>query len=778
MNLSVLERMAREGDMSADAMRYLVDCRGECEWLDYKETLRLEQDKELCDFAKDALAIKNVGGGFIVVGVEDKTWAPKGLPARLPYDTKLLRDKIRRASGVELDVDIVHHQLQIMGRSALFALILIRSSRKRTKRRRPTVVGKDFCRGKPFGLRRGEIYVRRGDSTVKIKSQQELEDLLDALEAQSDQDALTAAGQSSPFAVKDGTYRLLEKGFEQFIGRQELRTNLLEAVTRDPRIWIINVHGAGGVGKSALVNWAVYEFYQQRTFEAILQLTAKETVLTPRGIMKFGRSLYSLENLLDHILITFEETPPPELDRKKSLATEILSTWSTLLALDNMETVQDGRILDFLQKLPPDTKAKVLITSRQKTGGWELPVPVNELSVSEVGEFLTVKRAEMDVDFPTDSKTCRRVWEVTGGLPLAIQWVLGRYKIVGSVTEVLKTVGEKDSPVLEFSFRNIWSVLSEKAKAVLASMTVFDGPPTTQQIAVATQFRIDDIEKALGELADVTLVTRNTQMSDGRVTYVALPITLDFARHQLDAMGDFGIQCRQRYQKYDEQMKLQDSELYRFRSKFDQFGLATDNEKRAAILCERGQSALFAGDVENADMFFAEARDLAPQSAYVLAMCASYELARNRLDRAFQYIQAACGRATKKTGALCYTIKARILDVKRDRYGRIEALEKALKYNPDDMVTRHQYGVALSRAGRTKEAIEQFSVIIEREKDKVPPTKQLFMALKTRIINYKRLGLKEEARCDLAFADELFSKYPHLVHEEAREFDEFREEST
>ena len=36
MNLSVLERMARDGDMSSDVVRYLLDCRGECEWLDYK----------------------------------------------------------------------------------------------------------------------------------------------------------------------------------------------------------------------------------------------------------------------------------------------------------------------------------------------------------------------------------------------------------------------------------------------------------------------------------------------------------------------------------------------------------------------------------------------------------------------------------------------------------------------------------------------------------------------------------------------------------------------
>src|SRR5438445_5383847 len=112
MNLSILERMVREGDLSLDALLYLLQCKSESEWLDYKQRLVLDQDKNLCDFTRDVLALKNVGGGYIVVGVRDKTWEPLGLAEKLPYDTKMLRDKVRRASGLDLDVDIVHHELK------------------------------------------------------------------------------------------------------------------------------------------------------------------------------------------------------------------------------------------------------------------------------------------------------------------------------------------------------------------------------------------------------------------------------------------------------------------------------------------------------------------------------------------------------------------------------------------------------------------------------------------------------------------------------------------
>ncbi len=765
MNLSVLERMAREGDMSVDALRYFLSCKGECECLDFKENIQLTEDKDLCNFARDVLAIKNVGGGFIVVGVQDKSWKPVGLKEQLHFDTKMIRDKIRKATGIDIAIDIVHHEIHVPNSTGLFAIIFIRSSRKRSKRRSPTLVAKDFCTALSCGLRRGEIYFRKGDATIRVSTREELDDLLEQLEEQADSDVLTQTGHASPFTVHQGTYLLLEKGFEQFIGRNALRADLLEAVTRDPRIWIINVHGPGGSGKTALVNWAVYEFFEKRQFEAIIQLTAKDTVLTTKGIEKFGRTLYSLDNLLDHILRAFDETPPSELEEKRRIVTEYLSAWSTLLVLDNMETIQDGRILNFVQSLPQDTKAKVLMTSRQKTGGWELPFPISELQANEVQDFIRIRSKEMGISFPTDFVTTEKVRIATGGLPLAIQWVLGRYRMKPDISQITGSVSAKDSPVLEFSFRNIWQALSPDSKAILAISTIFDDPPTTQSLCIATAFTPERVEKALGELVDVTLINRVTSTVDGRVTYVALPITLAFSRNQLGEMGEFEIQCRQRFQKYTEQIELQESEIYRFRSRFQEFGLVTDNEKKATILCQRGESEMFVGNVDTADMLFKQARDTAPQSAYVYAMSASYELARNRVGNALSFIDTACSRVTKATGALCYTIKARILDVQRNRNGRVAALAKALEYSPGDYVLRHQYGVALSRAGKTEAAIDEFTAIIDAELKKPTPTIQLLVAFKTRMINLKRLGRYTDLASDRAIVTEIFTKYPHLSGE-------------
>ncbi|MBO2447133.1 putative DNA binding domain-containing protein [Actinomadura barringtoniae] len=763
MNLSRIEKMVREGDLSLDALKYLIDCRAECEWLDYKQVLQLDTDYQVASFGKDAIAMKNTGGGYLVIGVQDKTWLPQGLPVKLAFDAKLLRDKIRRATGLEITVDIVQHQLRYTGELKWFALILVRASSKRKKRRTPSMVRIDFCVKHPYGLRRGEIYFRRGDSTVRLDDGDELADLLDDLEDRADQDSLVPEQHTSPFAIDTGTYRLLEKDYRNFIGRQVLREKINEAITRDRRIWIVNVHGPGGVGKSALATQAAYDFYERQEFEAILHLTAKETVLTHQGIVRsLGRTLYSLEDLLAQILRLFGEEPRSEMEENKSHALEWLSVMPTLLVLDNLETVDDGRILSFIQGLPDDTLAKVLITSRRKTGGWEFPVTVSELNREEISEFIATKSSELGISIKWSEDNIDNIANASGGLPLAIQWILGHYKLSRNLNKSITAVNSDDSPVLEFSFRNIWDALDEGSRRVLSVMSIFDSPPDSRLLAIATNLPPERLEAALLELEEATLIGRQVNEVDRRSVYTSLPITLTFAAKQLPRFGNLEIEARRRVQQYVQQMDLQQWEVQRFVDIFKRYGVKTDNEKRGVILCRRGESATFAGNLVSAEELFTQARAVAPTSAYVFAMSANFELARKRVGQAIKYADNACARANRFTGALAYSVKARVSDAQRDKRGQIAALRRAIEYDPQDLVLRHQYGVALSRAGETRDAIEQFSRIISIEGAKETPSETLIMALKTRIINYRRLRYNEEAEEDLARAKDLLVKYPHL----------------
>jgi hypothetical protein len=420
MNISRIRQMASQGDMSTNCLRYLIDCHGECEHLDFKETLEIDSDYGCASFGKDALGVKNVGGGYIVIGVEDKKWNPVGLSKRLGFDTKMLRDKIRKATGIELDADIVQHEMFAAGAVRQFALILVRSSTKRSKLRVPSVAKINFSSSDSWGIRQGDIYVRQGDETKRISSDIQLQNLLDDLEARHQEEELEHANATpSPFAVESGLFRILPREFDKFVGREKYKTLLRTAVEGDPRIWIVNLHGPGGVGKSALATWLAYEYYQDTsTFEAILQLSAKDLELsTTDGIRHLRPTLVSLEDFLDRVLLLFahSEYCNASIEKRKEVVTEILRAYRTLLILDNMETIGDGRIMEFVRRLPPTTQAKALLTSRRRTSEWEYPIQVEEFDEHEVAEFVAVRDAELGIGLPlADPSIFNKIRAVSG----------------------------------------------------------------------------------------------------------------------------------------------------------------------------------------------------------------------------------------------------------------------------------------------------------------------------------------------------------------------------
>ena len=169
MNLAVIERMPRTGDMSFDAAQYLVRCRAECECSLTKVILHLENDKQSLRFYARRDRDKKYRWRIHNGRCRRQTWELVRSSRQRLYDTKQLRDKIRKCSGLELDVDIVHHEVSQFSMKPPHRPNLCPRLAKRENGRTGTVVASDFAPKEPFGLHRGEIYFRKGDSTVRIE---------------------------------------------------------------------------------------------------------------------------------------------------------------------------------------------------------------------------------------------------------------------------------------------------------------------------------------------------------------------------------------------------------------------------------------------------------------------------------------------------------------------------------------------------------------------------------------------------------------------------------
>lgn len=282
---------------------------------------------------------------------------------------------------------------------------------------------------------------------------------------------------------------------------------------------------------------------------------------------------------------------------------------------------------------------------------------------------------------------------------------------------------------------------------------------------IATEFQLEKILDALNELEEVTLIRKVTQQSDGNIVYAALPITLSFATNQLSQMGKFELNSRRNVEEFNAKLELQETEINEFQGIIAKYGLKSDNAKRAVIFCRKAEAEAAKGNFLNASSFYRQARDLAPQVSYVHMMSARFELDQNNIGEALKHAEEAIRRCDKTTGSLCYVTLARVHERQRNWNSAFSAFQKSLEYEPGNNLNRHQYGVLLSKRHRTEDAIEQFTKIIDREKQRNSSQKTLLMSLTTRIINLQRLDRSQEAQADLSYAKQLLKDYPYLQDE-------------
>lgn len=161
MRFSELRKRAVDDDMSRSWCLELLESPFECEWVDFKEDLPLDTHKGKASLAKDALAIHNSGGGYIVLGVRDKTWEQVGFEVPYPHDAKELIDQVQKVAGVHLEIRIAQHQLLFGEKWNYFPMIHIRGPSNLNKLKSPARPKKGFFEDKDWGLIRNVAYFRQ-----------------------------------------------------------------------------------------------------------------------------------------------------------------------------------------------------------------------------------------------------------------------------------------------------------------------------------------------------------------------------------------------------------------------------------------------------------------------------------------------------------------------------------------------------------------------------------------------------------------------------------------
>jgi hypothetical protein len=201
----------------------------------------------------------------------------------------------------------------------------------------------------------------------------------------------------------------------------------------------------------------------------VVWISAKKKRLVLTGIDEIVPSLTTYENLVNAILevLGFTTSTGMRLEEKEKEVKGLLSTAKCLIVVDNLEAVEDERIFDFLKNLPEPSKA--LITSRKRLGEVERIVRLKEMSFDETKRLILLDALDKSVEqlIKADDKVFSEIYKVTGGIPLAIRWVVGWTSMGSDISSVCAKVRKAGSPLPDFCFQEIYdTLLTTQARTV------------------------------------------------------------------------------------------------------------------------------------------------------------------------------------------------------------------------------------------------------------------------------------------------------------------------
>jgi tetratricopeptide (TPR) repeat protein len=668
--------------------------RSETELWDYKaEVPRTPED--WANAARHALAFHNNRGGVIVFGVRDTDYSYCGASVRL--DSKVFNDKVRRYLGDKFWIDFHREAISADQRYLGIAIVPPRGGQLAYFiDDAPEVGGKrEFVRG--------QSAIRVGDSSY----------VLSAAEARKHQSSLSVNLAGAPYAVDEPFFRLLPLETQHYVKRPALGGAITDALG-DPRTSVVSLTGVGGSGKTTLATWATRQAYDAERFGFIVSVTAKDRELAPDGIRSLKASLTTYDTLLNAIcdVLGFPEQKREPVEKRAAAVREVLVDSNGLLYVDNLETVDDPRIIRFLDDLPIGVRA--IVTSRRaKVRVSVRPIEVGSLSAKEAVELVRSMQDAPGLGYVSDLSNAEieRITQSCDGLPLAVRWTLLR---AGSAAEAIRRSenlgnyrAKDESELLEFTFRRVFEDMTEIERSVMRTLSIFQEPSASEVLVAGTGHQGYGVVDALDDLVTDSLAHRLFDSDRNDYVYELAPLTRSFVLQELQAAPGEEARIRQRLTQWFEAVDIKDAgERVIVRE------LRQGREAPEAALLDLAVAAQRRKDNWTAEDMFRQALDRNPTSWRAARLFAEFERHVNQnTTHALELYEQAASNAPARghDRALIFREWGMLLRESGSpdaTEAAIEKFEVALTETPNDATLVHALASMYDRKGVYRRVIE------------------------------------------------------------------------
>jgi len=338
------------------------------------------------------------------------------------------------------------------------------------------------------------------------------------------------------------------------------------------------------MGKSTLAIEVSYRCIENNLFEAVIWISAKESVLTLHGIEPVIPEAKTLSDILITIGTSLGNPTIGNLSIQDQIkrAYNLLSRRTTLLVLDNFETLSKNEqrdILDFLRRSP--ITLKVIVTSRERVTEGQI-IRLQGLSFEESNALLEWDAQQKNIQLTKDQN--KYLVDLTGGLPLALLWVQGQIAVLGySVTQVLDKLSlDADIPILQYCFNHSWNLLRHNNEKKLLFILALQ-PEAVSRDALKEISGIeedDSFDNAISDLLQLTLIEHESDNDH----FSILPLTRRFIRTQFAGDRKFIKQAELKTAQYYVKLLSQKSSFKEWRG-YDDLLLDRNNILSAAQWC-------------------------------------------------------------------------------------------------------------------------------------------------------------------------------------------------
>ena len=505
-----------------------------------------------------------------------------------------------------------------------------------------------------------------------------------------------------------------------FVGRADDKANVIRMI-RSGMHRVITLSGAGGVGKSALVLNIVNEIIRNDIvkYDFVIWVSAKENKLSYLGIEDIEPTLRNYEELLDTILevlgLDLQEYENNIEKKEEDINILFDSSEKVLLIIDNLETITDERIINFILDSHP--KTNFLITSRKGLGQVERRYELKELREKDAIHLFRVicREKQLQELAKADDNVIRKYVNRVYCYPLAIKWMLGQVAIGKDINEIVERINEESSDISRFCFEQIFNNLSKEARYVLYTLSLYDESVSKGILRYLSNLSDLDFEEAIYELVLVSLIVPEQQLNkendEINSFYSLLPLTRGYVKTQLDNNPQLKTQIQEQIVTVDTILEEAERAKKQYRFSMSNYGASTEEEKVASMIAQTAYQKYQANNYLEAVELYKKAVSIAPRLSSIYRNWAIMESMEAHWSDADNLMSKATKLNPQDTQIwLVWGNMKRKNDKIKDAYAYYE---KAYNLSPEDNVVLNSYAQAISRLGDYEKADKLFNKALQ-----------------------------------------------------------------